>query len=286
MTLFDTFRRQSSSTWSTLRKARVCGYQPGEETLTDINLIEITRQHPYEIITQKFTKREEGEGGADWEWWLTGRSGQWLGFRVQAKIIALESYTYPHLHYSKKNRYQSDLLVRSALGCNVRRIPIYCLYSNWDIRQFANKWSCPAIKRSAISYGCSIVPAWVVRYFRMNGGANDLDSLLDYMQPWHCLVCRARVKCRGRVVSGGDLPQRAWAYWKNSILQTEQALLEGLDPDRRVGILGDLSDLYSRYSELRPVSEPAPYVQRLLEGELTEAPDDDLRYITILRESS
>ena len=99
MTLCKTFKRRSLSTWNLLSKGRRIGTQLLEETLTDINLLELKLSHPSEVITTTFTKPKEGTTGADWEWWFTGSSGYWLGFRVQAKIIELQSSVFEHLHY-------------------------------------------------------------------------------------------------------------------------------------------------------------------------------------------
>src|SRR5690349_12453538 len=117
MTLCDTFKKQSSTTWNLLLKARRVKSQLLEETLTDVNLLEFKIKHPREIITKTFTKPKEAVTGADWEWWLTGPSGDWLGFRLQAKVIELQSSLYEHLHYKnpKKPDFQADLLIRSAL---------------------------------------------------------------------------------------------------------------------------------------------------------------------------
>jgi hypothetical protein len=73
--------------------------------------LELKIKHPREIITTTFTKPKEAVTGADWEWRLTGPSDDWLGFRVQAKVIELQSSRYEHLHYKnpKKPDFQADL---------------------------------------------------------------------------------------------------------------------------------------------------------------------------------
>src|SRR5688572_13448409 len=101
MSLCETFKNRSSSTWTLLSKAREVDSQLLEETLTDLNLLELKLKHPREIITKSFTKPREGLTGADWEWWLTGPKSLWLGFRVQAKVLNLRSGMYEHLHYRR-----------------------------------------------------------------------------------------------------------------------------------------------------------------------------------------
>jgi hypothetical protein len=86
-TLCETFRRQAFWTWDQLGRAQQFNAHLGEESLTDFNLLEIRSRHGREVITKTFSKREESVIGSDWEWWFTGRSRQWLGFRLQAKTI-------------------------------------------------------------------------------------------------------------------------------------------------------------------------------------------------------
>jgi hypothetical protein len=41
----------------------------GEETLTDLNLLELQAKNPRTVATVKFTRVQEGRRtGADWEW--------------------------------------------------------------------------------------------------------------------------------------------------------------------------------------------------------------------------
>lgn len=49
MTICQTFRNLSQTTWAFLDKARGVGHQPLEETVTDNNVIEIKALHPGEV---------------------------------------------------------------------------------------------------------------------------------------------------------------------------------------------------------------------------------------------
>lgn len=279
MALCETFKRRSLSTWNLLSKGRKINSQLLEETLTDVNLLEFKLKHPREVITKTFTKPKEGTTGADWEWWFTGSSGDWLGFRIQAKIIELQSSTYDHLHYKnpKSTFYQSDLLIQSALSNHPRLIPIYCLYSNWDGRKYRTSWPCNSFKQNVKNYGCSLISAFTVRLFRSKSKANDLQSLLPYMKPWHCLVC-----CQG--YGEGDLPNRAWSYWNSQINSADRRLFRGGDVDLPEDALEGLSNFIGLYNEIRPIRNPPSYIIRMLEGQPIEPPDEGLRHITIFRE--
>jgi len=132
--LCNTFRAQAFYTWDLLSKSKLNNYQVGEETITDLNLLEIKSRHKKAIYIKEFNKKEEGKFGADWEWWFQGISGLWLGFRVQAKVIKLTSGKFEHLHYWKKKQklYQSELLIDKALNSSIKTIPLYCFYIYTD----------------------------------------------------------------------------------------------------------------------------------------------------------
>jgi len=270
----NTFKERAFSTWNLLRKSRVNGFQPGEETITDMNLLEIKHRHPREISLHKFTKRMEGLTGADWEWWLTGPSGSWLGFRIQAKVIALNSGQFPHLYYKNKSssEYQTDVLINDALKRTPPRIPLYCLYSNWDTRSVPYQWSCGLFRRSARFYGCSFLSAFIVRRLRIRKTAPKLTSILPYMLPWQCLLC-----CTA--CGEGDLPQRAWHYWRGAIFAQEQIGFKDLDEN----VDEEIVEIYRR---IELSTQPPSYVLQLLENvEPEELPDDpSLQGIIVVRE--
>lgn len=258
-TLCDTFRRQAIWTWDSLRQARMASCQLGEESLTDFNLLRIRVRHPREVFTQTFTKPQEAKTGADWEWWFTGPSRKWLGFRIQAKVIDLRTDTFKHLHYKKhkSGAYQSDDLVNSARASNPPRIPVYCLYmnvSNW--RSLCRGGACGSYPVTSRSFGCMLVGARQIQRLRSMPSATGVNDIMAFATPWHCLVC-----CRG--YGSGDLPNRARAFW----MQRQSASDTARDE------IPELTDT------------PPNYVSAFMRGEFLEPPDDrTLRTVTIFKE--
>lgn len=300
-TLCETFRNLALRSWDLMSKGRSVGIQLGEESLTDLNILELKIRHQSEIYSQTFTKLEEGQNGADWEWWFTGASGKWIGFRVQAKIIEFKSDKFKHLHYKNKSDYQSDILIRSALDnkYGVKLIPLYCLYTNYasltDGKYHKNYYL-------QESYGCSLISAFAVVYHRMMDVKKiSIRYFLPYINPWHELVC-----CHS--YEDKDLPHRAWAYWKNSIAfieedilnEDEKDILNGFDFDhefyeylprnyrekneRKITELQKLATLRKLYQSIEVIQHPPDYVSQLMEGEVIEPPDNDIRTVTIFRE--
>lgn len=203
-TLCETFRSLAFRTFDQMGRARRVGHQPLEETFTDTNILELRDRHPTEIFCQTFTKPQEGINGADWEWWLTDASkSKWLGLRVQAKVLHLNSNTFAHLHYKsgKSKIYQASKLKRESAKDGL--IPLYCLYLHDQPTSLRHSTSCGTFVHTAEAYGCSLVPLAHIESLQSSGEINDLNSVVKGAHPWHCLMC-----CSG--YGGSTLPERAW----------------------------------------------------------------------------
>ena len=102
LTLCDNFIKQSRATWGLIRKSTNLDISIGEETITDLNLLKLCDKHPNEILTVKCNKYLEGIIGTDWEWFLIS-SGKSIALRIQAKIIDVNTLSYPELGYKQKS---------------------------------------------------------------------------------------------------------------------------------------------------------------------------------------
>lgn len=255
-------------------------FRIGEETLTDLNLLTIAVSHPTEVRLHKFTKRVEPSSGADWEWWLTGPSGGWLGLRIQAKVIDLERMNFPYLHYRHKGgtKSQSETLIQAAQRNRPALVPLYCLYCNWHRSAHRPKLPCGFRSTRVTDFGCSIVSAHRV-YSLQTGGVDTLNALLPYMLPWHCLTC-----CH--VPTGADLPDRALHVLRRWLGTAPQ---EG----PATGMCWpEAPDLHSANEPRAPEelagievgNQPPPYIMQMLQNEPIQAPDDALRGIMVVGE--
>lgn len=228
----------------------------GEETITDLVLLEIQRRHPAEIRTAKFSKYVEGRrSGADWEWWL-GAPGKWLGLRIQAKKLNSHTGRFEELAYSNAHGRQVDLLLASSAADGV--YPLYCFYSYWKSPRPAFRWLCGSNRRSGPLMGCSLSSASEVRHL-IDTGRDTLEELGSLAFPWSCLVC-----CQVLAPTSASLPERA--------LQ----ILEGL---RSQG-----SD---RTVEIR--ATPPPYVAALIDPSTsspTEGEPPDISHVLVMLEGA
>lgn len=155
-----------------------------EETITDINLLAIAKEHEEYIYTRKFTKREEGaRSGADWLWCI-GEPGSWLLLLVQAKIINPSTGKCHHLDY--RNGQQRTLLLNYARKLSA--VPIYAIYSH-----IPNGYE-PAAKARPIfskllnsDWGVSWISPKRVRQLAKEK-QQRLEHVLSYSTPWHCVL--------------------------------------------------------------------------------------------------
>lgn len=155
----------------------------GEETITETNLLEIRRRHPYTVKVYSFSKQQEGHvTGADWEWHIIGKVLT-LKLRVQAKRV-LELGTIRKLDSQAKKAplSQIDLLIKNASANRLK--PVYCFYCT---EQHRNYWTTSVAGDGYTTYetGCLLADAHVVR------AKSPLPSRLVDIEtdtiPWHYL---------------------------------------------------------------------------------------------------
>ena len=243
--LCEDFIAKAIQTWNRIKVSGLLGMSILEETITDINLIDLKLRHPNEIITQRFSKPKKGKVGADWEWWL-GSQSLWLGLRVQAKIIDPTTLRYPHLGYKnpKSPQRQVELLINNSFKSKPQMIPIYIFYNYWDVNKFDPPWLCPSYPKLVEMLGCGVSEAISVKSI-LDQGSDQLKDVADVMYPWSCLVC-----CKGFSKKDPRLPFRAFDFllgtFRRHIKETE----------------------YPMYERNNFVTEKAPsYVYKILEGE-------------------
>ncbi|NKT14620.1 hypothetical protein GS979_07110 [Rhodococcus hoagii] len=119
---------------------------PGEETLTDINLLKLCLRIPT-LRVKKYDKKAESRNGADWEWWIgSSRDKRWIQLRVQAKRSSHAGLHYSSLGYDVARREARDgegdaktvkqfdaLIAQSAID---GAIPLHVFFNGWPENRF------------------------------------------------------------------------------------------------------------------------------------------------------
>lgn len=190
--LFDTL---AGRTWDYVTDSHSLRLSISEETITDMNLLEIRRANLSNVGIAKFPKHREALVGADWDLWIGADAVGWLRYLVQAKKICLPSLKYYRLRHLCRDQYkgkafQIDQLQRFAM--QEKAIPIYCFYNGGD--QLLSKHPSLGDHASRIdkTYGCTVSSYRVVRecHDSRRQGSKDFSSLhrRDESFPWSALI--------------------------------------------------------------------------------------------------
>lgn len=275
MRLCQTFKQLALRSWDLLTQGRSNSFQLGEETLTDLNLLALKAGHSHEVCTHVFHKHAERKTGADWEWWLTGRSRKWFGLRVQAKVLDFRSNSFKHLHYGPRHYHKSqcDYLIESCAATNPSPVPAYCFYSQWQPETIGTGLLTRGGGCAFEFYGCALATAGVVCGLRGGRGRarqSALEHVIPYALPWHLLVCQKENETE-------DLPTRACAAWKREAIAREQSLLNSLGERRR----NELQQALQARGQVRVWDAAPDYVSAIVNDVEPDSPPPVQRVIIV-----
>ena len=176
----------SSDTWRRLARAHLLGARLGEETLTDLLVLEMLHfQKSNAFRVYHPTKREESWCGADLLVWIRRRNGLSRFLAIQAKKL------YPNGNYKALNHHvssgvrQIDLL--DAFAHQYRAIPLYLLYNHFHSGNPTAYWRC--CKPFDIEQlGCTLVPSWKIDRAISRRGHRTFTAVhaTAPSRPWRC----------------------------------------------------------------------------------------------------
>lgn len=147
-------------TWSILGRARALRSRFGEESLTDLLVLDmLPYQHARGFWLSPTTKREEASCGADLLVAVRYRTGRWSRLVLQAKKLYPED-NYRMLNGGQKCFDQLKKLERCAR--HLRALPLYLLYNHTNSALASQHWRCTQ-PFAAEQLGCTLVPSWHIR---------------------------------------------------------------------------------------------------------------------------
>ena len=147
----------AQSTWSILSRARALDARFGEESLTDLLVLDmLPHQHTRSFFLNPTTKRQEAALGADLFVAVRHRTGRWSRLALQAKKL-FPSDKYEGLDGQRKCINQLRRLERCAQ--KLHALPLYLLYNYTASAQLSQYWRCP-LPLTADQLGCTLVPSW------------------------------------------------------------------------------------------------------------------------------
>ncbi|WP_458682599.1 DUF6615 family protein [Prescottella equi] len=213
--MFDAMNAVAASSWNLMEDGIAYGIGPGEEALTDVNLIRLRKLIP-SLRVKKFSKWEEARNGADWEWWIgSSREERWIKLRVQAKRSSHEKTRYDQLKHESKVRdtdgreilgargkavtmMQYDMLIAQSLADGA--IPLHVFYNGWPENRYrvgrhnhdavarhfraAFDGARPSSAWDSPNWGCTIASAEKVKRIYEDPAAESLfpSNLLDPLE--------------------------------------------------------------------------------------------------------
>lgn len=182
----ELFEGLAKATWERLRYGEELHCSQSEETITDINLLEMKRAQLYNIRVWKAARSEEAKTGLDWEWWIGSGSNGWWRYAVQAKKLH-QSKRYETLSHKVRGERQIDILARYAKAH--RCIPLYCLYNYTKQFDKEEHWHCcrPA---NPEQIGCTVASIDIMKTASEKHGGKSFDAIHRQKEvlPWRCLL--------------------------------------------------------------------------------------------------
>ena len=178
--------RVAERTWSTLGLAKQLRARFGEETLTDLLVLDmLPHQRTRGFWLHPTTKRDEGWCGADLLVAVRHQTGLWSQLALQAKKL------YPDDRYRMLNGGQkcvSQLRKLERFARQYHALPLYLLYNHSNTAERSEHWHCrqPFAERQL---GCTLVPSWHIwRMLRRPPSPRDFDSAnsVNQSRPWRC----------------------------------------------------------------------------------------------------
>lgn len=207
------------------------GIQQSEETITELNLLEIARRNYSFVRLVKPTKIEEAKTGIDWEIWIGSDEDGWRRYAMQAKRLSLSSGKYASFRQKNKHTglFQLDVLEAYAIASN--SIPVYCFYNYVPFAEGNKYWHCNMAVD--VQYlGCTVVPLEIAKVSHAQRRPRTFGDLHQHNEakPWHCLFCPLEIyrAKQAAMALRSDSSRAAQAGYYSAL---PSGLLEGVDLD-------------------------------------------------------
>lgn len=180
--------RIASDTWRRLGQAELLKARLGEETLTDLLVLDmLPHQRVNGFSIRHLTKQEESLFGADLLLWIRYPCGSGRRLALQAKKLYPTGRYGALGHKATSGAYQIDLLDQFAQRWGA--VPAYLLYNHVDrLPRHTSYWHCCRC-RKADQLGCTLVPSWSIRQAIGSRGGRTFGKIHARVpnRPWRCV---------------------------------------------------------------------------------------------------
>ena len=191
MKLRNHLEELSRDTWERLRDARSLDIRFGEETITDLILLELKRKHGRRSFIAQTPIAKEKVQGTDWEWWIGSDRIGWIRYAVQAKRLDRDM-RYGAITHKVKGVYQVTLLENYA-RLN-RAVPLYCFYNYSQTGIDKKAWSC-GLSYDKQQLACTVAPITTAKKAVNNRGKKTFSEIHSHSTtlPWRCLIACPKI---------------------------------------------------------------------------------------------
>ena len=178
--------RVAERTWTTLGRAKHLRVRFGEETLTDLLVLDmVSHQRAKGFWLRPTTKLEEAWCGADLLVAVRHPNGLWSQFALQAKKLYPDDDRYRMLNRVQESIVQLEKLERFAQQRFA--LPLYLLYNHSNTARRSEHWHCPRPFDEG-QLGCTLVPSWRIRQMLRPRSPRNFHRAhnINQSRPWRC----------------------------------------------------------------------------------------------------
>ena len=180
--------RIASDTWRRLGQADLLGARLGEETLTDLLVLDMLPHRSTNAFSIHHpAKSQESLIGADLLVCIRYPSGSGRRLALQAKKLYSTGRYGALNHKDISGTYQIDKLDKFARWWGA--VPAYLLYNHVDPLPFHMPyWHC-CRDPDAEQFGCTLVPTWCIRQAIRHRGGRTFQWIHAHEpnRPWRCV---------------------------------------------------------------------------------------------------
>ena len=270
--------RIASDTWRRLGQAGLLGARLGEETLTDLLVLDMLPHRSMNAFTIHHpTKPQESLIGADLLICIRYSGGSGRRLALQAKKLYPTGRYDTLEHKDTSGTRQIDKLDRFARWWGA--VPVYLLYNHVDPLPIHRPyWHC-CRDRDAEQLGCTLVPTWCIRQAIRHRGGRTFPSIHahELNRPWRCVFDCDRPVQQVDVLSllepelqienGKAVFHRKSPDWLQTDSTAFDSLLEIREPVSTEDLEGLLPDLV-RWPHEQPGDAGLTYPRRILAVDL------------------
>ena len=232
----------AKDTWGRLKQSRELRTRLGEETLTDLLVLDFVRLMDRRARLFQSTKIQESKRGTDLEIRIHAGGNRAIAFALQAKKLHRDE-SYRGLKTTVKSSKFLQLEVLKDYAEKVRAVPLYLLYNYVCRDELVRYWNCRGSPNEEVEQlGCTVVPSWIIRRAVCKRGRSNFEWIhkSNLALPWRCLFNCPNQCTQGydngyiRPVDGG-WPEWLWSRNSTTFSDADVVRLRGEISRRAMG---------------------------------------------------